>query len=177
MARRIILLDLNSTLSGNMGKVMANSSRPFASRIKHVEEYRQWLVEWLKMIDWEVHLFTVRDVRYREVTLESIHEKTGWSPDDAWFNDTAVGGERAHVVKSILLDRVLRECGGMLHPPELFSFESNTATLAMLRTRGVRHLRILKPGDLPPLAGFRDDGLSPAIPEVPNRSSPQIPLI
>ena len=169
----IILLDLNSTLSANMRQVMANNRRPFAERIEHVEQYRGWLVEWLKLVDWEVHLFTVRNERYRDVTLKSIIDKTGWRPHGAWFNNTRHEGRDAHLAKGEMLTQLIAR-----HDPQaLYALESNARTREMYSSRDVPSLRIATPEDLPSLAGFRDDGTNPPVPPPPpDKSSLQMNL-
>ena len=142
----ILLLDLNQTLSSNMREVLGASGRPggYGQAITDVEQYRGPLIEWLKGIqaeEWEVHLFTVRKAKHSDRTLESIRRKTGWMPDNAWFNDTGIAGQNAARVKEILLDRVLESCA----PTHLYALESNVNVHSMFRRRGVPHQR----GDQP----------------------------
>ena len=99
---KIILLDLQSTLSKNHRQMGHN---PTPSRIRDEEEYKPYLVDWLRKVQqvgWEVHLFTVRSNDRRNATLESILAKTGWQPDKSWFKSAETG--KAPTVKSVFLD-------------------------------------------------------------------------
>lgn len=148
--KKIILCDLNATLSRNWKAMFpASGGRGMARAIREVEEYRPELVEWLSQTgshDWETHLFTVRKAQWAEATLDSIRSKTGWQPDNAWFNDTQIPGRNAALVKETLLDRMLVEC----EPASLFGLESNTAVHAMYRRRKVAFQRGTDP--LPSIA-------------------------
>jgi hypothetical protein len=153
---RILLLDLNETLSSNRREVFGASGRPggYGQAITEVEQYRGPLIEWLRGIqadEWEVHLFTVRLTEHRDRTLESIRRKTGWVPDNAWFNDTGVAGQEAKRVKGILLDRVLESCT----PTHLYALESNVNVHSMFKRRGVPHQRGDEP--LPGIARLERD--------------------
>ena len=147
-----ILLDLNFTLSEHYKKLGPAFGRAFGKKILERETYRGWLVEWLRESGLPVYLFTVRNARYRDATIRSIAEKTGWSPDDAYFNDTGMSGSFAAKVKSVLLDRVLQRVPGSY----LYSFESNASTRSMLKKRNIRSVRIAKPEDLPTIAKIRE---------------------
>ena len=71
---KIILLDLQGTLA------LPPRHDPPTGHIEEVETYKEWLISALPTIQepgWEVHLFTVRNVDRREVTLQSIKVKTG----------------------------------------------------------------------------------------------------
>ena len=149
---KIILLDLNNTLSANMRQVMGGRNLPFSRRIRNIEQYRPWLVEWLRHTSWQVHLFTVRDVRYSIDTLETIEARTGWKPDEAWFNDTEHTGKDASLVKQTLLKKLLAR----YQPSQLFAFESNAQTRAMLGHYGIPCQRVGGPADLPGLERFYD---------------------
>ena len=147
---KIILCDLNATLSRNWDAVFGSARRlGMARTILEVEQYRPELVEWLSEAGrhgWETHLFTVRDARWAEATLDSIGSKTGWQPDKAWFNDTQMSNKDAARVKEALFDRVLAEC----EPAGLFGLESNTAVHTMYRRRKVAFQRGTDP--LPSIA-------------------------
>ncbi len=73
------LLDLNYTLVANSHE----KHSPFAEQIRQ-ETYRDWLVALLRSR--YVILMTARPVKYRELTLDSIQEKTGWTPNESYFN-------------------------------------------------------------------------------------------
>lgn len=153
---KIILCDLNATLSRNWDAVFRSRGRlGMARTILEVELYRPELVEWLSEAGrhgWETHLFTVRDAKWAEATLDSIRSKTGWRPDNAWFNDTQMSNKDAARVKAVLFDRVLEEC----EPAGLFGLESNAAVQAMYRRRGVSSQRGDEP--LPSIADLEELG-------------------
>ena len=139
---KIILLDLQSTLSENFSEMGPN---PKPENIRDKERYRNWLVERLKQIQvrgWEVHLFTVRYDNRRQATLESVKSKTDWQPDGDWFNDLKMDGPPK--VKSRLLDRLIEQC----KPAALYAFESNKETRKMFRSRKVPCRRTTEEHDL-----------------------------
>jgi hypothetical protein len=76
----IILLDLNNTLTVDADSM----AKPFCDRIVR-ERYHSDLVEMLRAH--HTILITGRPEKYREMTLYSIRAKTGWGPDEAFFND------------------------------------------------------------------------------------------
>ncbi|WP_341496373.1 hypothetical protein WAX87_15785 [Photobacterium damselae subsp. damselae] len=75
----IILLDLNYTLVANSEV----KTQPFSEQIDN-ELYRQDLLDAIN--GHTVILITARPEKYRVQTLMSIFDKTGWVPDDAYFN-------------------------------------------------------------------------------------------
>jgi len=156
---KIILCDLNATLSRNWDAVFRSAGRlGMARTILEVEQYRPELVEWLSETarhGWETHLFTVRRAQWAEATLESIRSKTGWQPDNAWFNDTQMPGKEAARVKEALFDRMLVEC----EPAGLFGLESNDAVQRMYRRRNVACQRGTDP--LPSIAELAELGRWP----------------
>lgn len=146
---KIILLDLQSTLAE---KFIGSNPKP--ERIHNEEQYKFYLVNWLKEVQragWEVHIFTVRrpDAGRREATIESIRDKTGgWQPNKYWFNTDHLVVPYA---KSSYLDRLLPDRG----PERLCALESQEKNKQMFRKRGVTEIwSICKPGDLPDLSGF-----------------------
>ena len=147
---KIIRCDLNATPSRNWKDVFAAAGRQgMAQTILEVEQYRPEPVEWLSETGrhgWETHLFTVRAAQWAEATLDSIRAKTGWQPDNWWFNETQISGKEAARVKEALFDRVLVEC----EPAGMFGLESNTAVHAMYRRRKVAFQRGTDP--LPSIA-------------------------
>ena len=145
---KIILLDLQSTLTANFGQ-MRNNPKP--ARIRDEEQYRPYLVDWLRTVQqrgWEIHLFTVRRVDRRDATLESILTKTGWGPDESWFKNAETGSPPE--VKSAFLDRLIPT----RNPSALYALESNDATRRMFKARGIPCQRISTADDLPPLSQF-----------------------
>ena len=75
----IILLDLNYTLVSNS----LTKKSPFTKQIE-AEEYRGWMIELVK--PYTTILITARPQKHRNQTLQSILDKTGWQPQDAYFN-------------------------------------------------------------------------------------------
>ena len=149
---KAILLDLNSTLSENWRSVGVGRHTS-EDKIRNIERYRAWLADWMRGVDCKVYIFTVRPVRTQEATLETISKRLSWTPDGAYFNDTAFTGNDADKVKSILLDRLMDQTG--LKPEDLYAFESNSQTRAMYNRRGVQCRRIGEPSHLHPVAWFR----------------------
>ena len=149
---KAILLDLNSTLSENWRSVGVGRHTS-EDKIRNIEQYRAWLADWLRGVDSEVYIFTVRPMRTQEATLEAISNRLSWEPDGAYFNDTSYTGNDADKVKSILLDRLMDQTS--LKPEDLYAFESNPQARAMYNRRGVQCRRIGEPSHLPPVAWFR----------------------
>lgn len=129
---RIILMDLNVALSENFNEMR---NYPFGYFLKEVERYRQWMVELLK--DEYVILITAREQRWAKTTLQRIHKQTGWTPQEAWFNDTGIKGSDAPAVKRTLLKNyVFPEHGDTMS--QYLAIESNSATREMYRSLGIR---------------------------------------
>ena len=142
----IILLDLNATLSDNYRQVFA-SGRSMEDKIRHVEVYRRWLVDWLVDQKVRVFLFTVRSIKYRQVTLERIAlTMGGWLAERAYFNNTRISGAAAHLAKDKLIEPILEEFDSDL----IYGFESNDRTRShVYGRRGIRCRKISTPEDLP----------------------------
>ena len=84
--KRICLLDLNYTLVGN--QATTRMLRPFSRRME-AEEYRTDLIEAIK--DDYVIIVTARPDYQMKQTMENIKRKTGWQPQEWYFND--INGE------------------------------------------------------------------------------------
>lgn len=84
--KRICLLDLNYTLVGN--QATTRMLRPFSRRME-AEEYRADLIEAIK--DDYVIIVTARPDYQMKQTMENIKRKTGWQPQEWYFND--INGE------------------------------------------------------------------------------------
>ncbi|WP_417092991.1 helicase RepA family protein [Intestinimonas timonensis] len=84
--KRICLLDLNYTLVGNQADT--RMLRPFSRRMA-AEEYRADLIEAIK--DDYVIIVTARPDYQMKQTMENIKRKTGWQPQEWYFND--INGE------------------------------------------------------------------------------------
>lgn len=129
---RIILLDLNATLSAN--PELRHTVRPFARFISDVEQYRMWLVDLLRPE--QVVLITARHARYEEATLRRIRRLTGWEPQLALFNNTGVDGRHPPEIKRRLLQsEVLPRYGD--DPSQYLALESNWRTRQMYAEFGI----------------------------------------
>ncbi len=82
----IYLLDLNRTLVSNHAST--REIRPFSERLE-AEEYRQDLVDAIK--GETVIIITARPDYQGKATVLNVLRKTGWNPQDAWFNDLNLG--------------------------------------------------------------------------------------
>lgn len=80
--KRICLLDLNYTLVGN--QIETRRLRPFSRRME-AEEYRLDLIEAIR--DDYVIIVTARPDHQMHQTMENIRQKTGWQPQEWYFND------------------------------------------------------------------------------------------
>ena len=80
--KKICLLDLNYTLVSNQQET--KFLRPFSKRMEG-EEYRLDLIEAIK--DDYVIIVTARPDRQMEETMVNIKKKTGWEPQELYFND------------------------------------------------------------------------------------------
>lgn len=127
------LLDLNYTLVANSPSRGTRPIRPFIRQIEQ-EEYRQWLVELLR--PHKVILITARPDRYKEMTLERIAEKMGWSPMDAYFAEIRA---RPHIIKeNLLTNHVFPRYGRS----GFFALESNPRTRKMYSQYNIPSIRI-----------------------------------
>lgn len=127
----IILLDLNYTLVGNS----TEKRSPFIRQIEH-ETYREWLVGLVK--PFHVILMTARPAKYYQDTLDGIMEKTGWNPQQAYFNEYNL---RPPAAKSKMMkEHVFVEHGE--DPTNYFAIESNPLTRGMYRNLGIASAHI-----------------------------------
>lgn len=131
----IILLDLNYTLVANSPK-RGTASPPMAVRL-HTERYRQWLVELVR--PHHVILITARPSRWREATLERIHQTTGWRPQEAFFAECGYGGPPG-IKQRILMAHVFPRHG---HHAAYFAIESNPGTRAMYVRHGIEAVPVV----------------------------------
>ena len=123
----VILLDLNHTLVANSHEKRS----PFLRQIEG-EVYREDLIR--ALAGHYVILITARPAKYRVPTLHSIESKTGWHPDEAFFNDL---GEAPPVFKANVLQTVLLPRFGA---DRLLGVESNPQTRAAYARLGVRSM-------------------------------------
>lgn len=127
---KIILLDLNFTLVSNS----KTKKRPFERQIEG-ETYRADLLEQLR--GHNIILITARPDRYKEATLASLSDKTGWQPDEAYFNEDNVWPPAS---KKRALERYIFPEHG--EPPGRYlAIESNPATRQMYGVFGITACR------------------------------------
>jgi hypothetical protein len=122
----IVLLDLNYTLVANSDE----KKSPFTRQIEG-EEYRVDLIE--SLVGHIVCLVTARPGKYRDRTLRSIHDKTGWLPSYSYFNPST--RLTPPMAKERYLDKILSRFG---KAREYVAIESNPKTRAMYAKRGIR---------------------------------------
>jgi hypothetical protein len=129
---RIILMDLNVALSSNFKDMRKYSFETF---VKEVEEYRDWMVDLLRPE--YVILITARNIKWGVHTLDRINSLTGWTPNEALFNDTGISGSDAPLVKrKQFLEKVLPRHGDNLG--KYYAIESNPRTREMYAAIGVQ---------------------------------------
>lgn len=128
MEDRIILLDLNYTLVSNQEKT--RMIRPFTSRLR-AEEYRKDLIEAIKKN--RVIIITARPSFQGSQSLENIKAKTGWNPNEAFFNDLNL--DPPSIKESILQRFVFPKYGK--DGKKYFAVESNPRTRAMYYRYGI----------------------------------------
>lgn len=134
---RVILLDLNATLSANAE--LRHTTRPFQRFIDHVETYRAWLVDLLRQET--VVLITVRDDRYRGSTLARIDRLHEWQPTLALFNSFGMpSADAAPIKRRHMLESVYPAYGD--DPGRYLALESNWKTRAMYARLGVPAVRV-----------------------------------
>lgn len=124
----VILLDLNFTLVENSDERRS----PFSRQIQ-IERYRVGLIKAISR-DYVV-MITARPHKYRIETLHSIEQKTGWHPDEAFFNWT---GERPPDFKRRI---VIEHLNDRFDLTACLAVESNPKTRAMYADFGIRALR------------------------------------
>lgn len=125
---RICLLDLNYTLVGNQTETRL--LRPFSRRLE-AEEYRADLIEAIRG-DYVI-LVTARPDRQREETLANIRRKTGWVPQEWYFND--IDAQPPAFKKSALQRFIFPKHGEAVG--RYYAVESNPRTRAMYARFGI----------------------------------------
>lgn len=123
--KRVCLLDLNYTLVSNQQET--KYLRPFTKRME-AEEYRQDLIEAIKG-DYVI-IITARPDYQMTQTMENIKKKTGWQPNEWYFNDI---NAEPPVFKESALNRFIfpRFKAAGLNDVEFYAVESNPRTRAM----------------------------------------------
>ena len=130
--KNICLLDLNYTLVGNQADT--RMLRPFSRRME-AEEYRADLIEAIR--DDYVIIVTARPDYQMKQTMANIKRKTGWQPQEWYFNDT---NAEPPVFKESALRRFILPRHGAQNGPEgahYYAVESNPKTRAMYARFGI----------------------------------------
>lgn len=127
-AKRICLLDLNYTLVGN--QATTRMLRPFSKRMEH-EEYRLDLLEAIK--DDYVIIVTARPAYQARETLANIKRKTGWQPQEWYFND--INAEPPAFKESALRRFIFPRHGQ--DSAQFYAVESNPKTRTMYAKYGI----------------------------------------
>ena len=124
----IILLDLNYTLVRNSEQ----KASPFTKQIER-ETYRIEIIQLVQ--EHYVVMITARPIVHKTQTLASIIEKTGWSPQESYFNDTKM--YPAHFKRSIVLQKLTH-----LRREVMLAIESNPNTIEMYKKLGILCLSV-----------------------------------
>ena len=127
--KRICLLDLNYTLVSN--QMETRMLRPFSRRMQG-EEYRSDLLDAIK--DDYVIIITARPNYQQKETMENVFKKTGWKPDEMYFND--IDGQPP-VFKESALHRFIFPKHGT-EPTQYYAVESNPRTRSMYAKYGIK---------------------------------------
>lgn len=130
--KNICLLDLNYTLVGNQADT--RMLRPFSRRME-AEEYRADLIEAIR--DDYVIIVTARPDYQMKQTMENIKRKTGWQPQEWYFND--INAEPPVFKESALRRFILPRHGAQngLEGAHYYAVESNPKTRAMYARFGI----------------------------------------
>lgn len=126
--KRICLLDLNYTLVGN--QMETRLLRPFTRRME-AEEYRADLIEAIRN-DYVI-IITARPDYQMKQTMENIKRKTGWMPQEWYFND--LNADPPTIKESILRRFIFPKHGA--DPEQFYAVESNPKTRAMYARHGI----------------------------------------
>ena len=126
--KKICLLDLNYTLVGNQAQT--RMLRPFSARMA-AEEYRMDLLEAIKH-DYVIIITARPDYQERQ-TLENVFKKTGWKPDEWYFNDI---NAQPPVFKESALKRFVFPKHGT-DASQYYAVESNPLTREMYSRYGI----------------------------------------
>ena len=126
--RRICLLDLNYTLVSN--QMDTRMLRPFSRRMEG-EEYRMDLIDAIRG-DYVI-IVTARPDYQRVQTMQNVLKKTGWEPEEVYFNDI---NAEPHVFKESALKRFIFPKYGT-DGAQFYAVESNPKTRAMYKRYGI----------------------------------------
>lgn len=126
--KTICLLDLNYTLVRNQKETRL--LRPFTRRME-AEEYRLDLIEAVR--DDYVIIITARPDHQMLQTMENIKRKTGWQPQEWYFND--INAEPPAFKESALRRFIFPRHGQ--DSTQYYAVESNPRTRAMYARLGI----------------------------------------
>lgn len=126
---KICLLDLNYTLVGNQQETRL--LRPFSRRME-AEEYRADLIAAIRS-DYVIIITARPDYQMRQ-TMENLRRKTGWQPQEWYFND--INAEPPAFKESALKRWVFPKHGS--DGAQYYAVESNPKTRAMYARYGIR---------------------------------------
>lgn len=129
MKDKKILLDLNYTLVSNQRDT--RMIRPFSTRLAY-EDYRGDLIAAIR--ENHVIMITARPDYQKAQSLENILRKTGWNPEEAYFNDLNL--DPPSCKESILKRFVFPQYG--TDGSQFFAVESNPKTRAMYARYGIK---------------------------------------
>ena len=128
MDKKICLLDLNYTLVGNQAETRL--LRPFTKRME-MEEYRLDLIEAIKP-DYII-IVTARPDYQAAQTIANIKKKTGWLPQEWYFND--INGDPPVFKESALKRFIFPKYGN--DGNSYYAVESNPRTRTMYKKYGI----------------------------------------
>ena len=126
--KKICLLDLNYTLVGNQADT--RMLRPFTRRME-AEEYRADLIDAIR--DDYVIIITARPAYQMQQTMENIRKKTGWQPQEWYFND--IDADPPTFKESALRRFVFPKHG---KDAAYYAVESNPKTRTMYAKHGIQ---------------------------------------
>ena len=128
----ILLLDLNYTLVSNS----EDKVNPFTLQVSQ-EQYRLPLIALSNQC--QTILVTARPQKYKDITLKSIQEKTGWTPIDSYFNIFSLPPNE-------LKPKIFKELIAPKHgidPSNYIAIESNPKTILEYKKIGILCLKVM----------------------------------
>ena len=128
MNEKIILLDLNYTLVSNQLKT--RMLHPIEVRLR-AEEYRRDLIK--AIAENYVIIITARPSYQGDKSIENIKTKTGWEPNESYFNDLNFDPP---TIKESILNRFVFPKHGK-DGSKYLAIESNPKTRDMYRRHGI----------------------------------------
>ena len=134
----IILLDYQATLVSNFHerqKWMATHKRGNYTEWIKKEEFREKIIELTK--GKYIILITARPSKYKDITMQTILEKTGWKPNECYFNE--FGLKPPECKKLILKNRIYPVHG--MNRTVYMALESNASTRSMYKKEAINAFR------------------------------------